>query len=223
MPAEFTGLLDTLRPFMGLGETAPEQKFDGVLLSAIEDAEEVVSRYCGRGGAGWLTAARVEYFSGRCSGTLLLTHTPVTAVSAVVEVTLATSAGVETTVPVDTATVTVDGYPIGAAMTASVGALQYRGAGSPTAAFLTGADVVTFPSFGDYPNFGDGRSNIKVSYTGGYATIAATPKTLKRAIMECAAELAAESPSFYAARERVSENKGRWKTLADPFVKGGVV
>lgn len=223
--AEFSLLLDELRAWLGLGTSADEQRFDSVLMRCIEAAERRVARHCGRGTGTWLTAARTEYFSGTFNAEMILTYTPVTALASVAEVTSATTAGVETTSTggLEVNRFTVDGYAPGAAFTAHEGILRFRGNTTTTAgnAFESGGEILTLPRYHASPNFGDGAKSIKVAYTGGFASVGVTPGDLLQAFLECAAELAVDSPKFADRREQVV--KGRWKELAAPFVRGGVL
>lgn len=221
MAVEFPILIDNLKAWLGLGSSASEQGFDAVLMRALEVAEKLVARYCGRGDGTWLTATRTEYFSGTFNGEVVLTYTPVTALTSVSKVSAATTAGVETTDSDAVNLFTVDGYAPGAAFTAYDGILRYRD--SRQASFTTGDDLVVMPRYYATPNFGDGAMDNKVVYTGGYANVASVPMDLQQAILECAAGLAAESPVYQGDRERVRANAGRWKELAQPFVRGGGV
>ena len=156
-----------------LGDTTVSSATLTVIANA---AESSIARYCGRYSAvslaHWLSASRVEYIDGESFPHILLKYTPITAISAVVITT-----GATTTQSITLTDLECDGIPI-ASLTAgettqgNEGRVGFRANASgpcaswwdyglPQPSILQGRNGT--------PNFGNGRKRVKVSYTGGYA------------------------------------------------------
>lgn len=182
--------VSTVRSYIG------DTSIDSTLLTTfITAAEAQIARWCNRydeteQGNHWLSSSRVEFMDGFNSDHVMLKHTPVSAVSAVVWVLASGSTQAMTLTDL-----TLDGREIadlGATTPGRTGKLAWRYGAIPTVyEFDNGLGVPDVPAPG-WPwtpspsGFGGGPQRIKVSYTGGFAS---APADLAMAATQLAAQM----------------------------------
>ncbi len=178
MPLELTTVA-LVRNYLG------DQDADSTQITAYATAAEAaIARMCGRfdaAGNHWLTASRVERIDGEWSPDVLLKFTPITALTYVRVTTNATAYSA-----VDTTLLDVDGIAI-ADLSASVagytGRLGHRNGGLSGVRSWFDTGLSEPGPLSCIPNFGGGSNRVVVSYTGGYATVAAIPELSLAATM----------------------------------------
>jgi hypothetical protein len=183
--------------YLGLAST----ESTALIARLLGAAEAKMARMCGcydEGSNHWLSASRVEYIDGNSGNRVVLKWAPITAVSSVQRI---DSSG--TGSEVELTRVTVDGYALSGAFTASTGILAFRSSGPTPVGWENGELELTrwgAPS----ANFGGGFRRLRVAYTGGYVTV---PDDLAVAALETTAVL-------YRAKDRdralQSESLGDW-------------
>lgn len=152
-----------------------------LLHRLLESVERQVYRLCGRNVGpesqhGFLTGSKVEYFDGNHGYALTLRYVPVTAVASVVVI-----AGESSSTTLTLSRFQVDGLPLdGSAIEAHNGILQYRHGAGAHALFEFGVPLGILEP---WSNFGGGKANIRVTYTGGYAATA-MPLDLQQAVLD---------------------------------------
>lgn len=191
------------------------------LTAILDEAERRLADLCGRPAASpWVSASRTEYLDGDIANGVLLTYTPITAVSAVV-VTTGASSGTETTSTVSTDRLAVDGYPIGGTFTAYTGLLHFRTTGRDRLLGFEYGEPIDYYGLDPGPAFPAGHNRIKVTYTGGIVTTGnmAFAGALRRAVLELATGLWRNSGADKSSAPKPDMDKveQRARALAGPF------
>jgi hypothetical protein len=180
-------------------------------------AEATIARYCGRYSAvslaHWLSASRVEYIDGESFPHILLKWTPITAISAVVVTTGATTTQTITLTDLECDGIAIASLAAGETTQGDTGRVGFRAtAQGPFASWWDYGWPQPSPMMGrnGIPNFGAGRKRVKASYTGGYA---AAPADLSLCATMLAAKLYREQGRDPAVNSRTlgdySESFGR--------------
>ncbi len=199
-------------------------------------AEATIGRYCGRYSAvalaHWLSSSRVEYIDGESFPHVLLKWTPITAISAVVITTGATTTQSITLTDLECDGIAIASLAAGETTQGNEGRVGFRATAiGPIASWWDYGLAQPSPLFArsGIPNFGGGRKRVKVSYTGGYA---AAPGDLSLVATMLAAKLYREQsrdPSINSrtlgdysetfGRSQDEEMLGSLAAMLSPYVR----
>lgn len=191
-----------------------------LLGSCIDRAERRLADLCGRPGSDpWVSGSRTEYLDGDLANGLLLTYTPITAVSAVSIITGSDASGNETADSLSLTRLAVDGMPIGGTFGALVGLLHFRATGRDRILGFEWGEPLGYLSVDPGPAFSPGHYRVKVAYTGG-VTATSVPYTLTQAVLLIAGNMFKQSGRYTGTRgtaEPDADVEARAMALAGPY------